>query len=60
MACGGLQVGGASGPVESPVFVEWSERRQVVDPLAWVGVLAIVIGVIGVLLLVRGRKKKTP
>lgn len=28
------------------------------EPLAWLGVLAVVIGVIGVIVLVKGRKNK--
>jgi len=27
------------------------------EPLAWLGILAIVIGIIGVILLLKGRKK---
>jgi len=35
----------------------WEKRRMTMEPLAWLGVLAVIIGVIGVVVLVKGWKK---
>lgn len=32
--------------------------ETMMEPLAWLGLLAVVIGIIGVIVLVKGRKKK--
>jgi LPXTG-motif cell wall-anchored protein len=33
--------------------------ETMMEPLAWLGLLAVVIGLIGVIVLVKGRKNKT-
>jgi hypothetical protein len=33
-------------------------KETLMEPLAWLGVLAVVIGLIGVVVLVKGRKNK--
>jgi hypothetical protein len=46
-----------AGEPYSQALVRPIQERKTMEPLAWLGVLAVIIGIVGVIVLLKGRKK---